>query len=810
MLLNEIFLPILEMRNSTARQKTILLNVLIRLCRDPQALVEVYINYDCDRTALENIYERLMNIVSRISQTHLGTSLSAPEPASSSSLQKQDGVGPSIPPALSTGGIGSSLDSSKDASQPIEVRLKRLSLEALCSVLRSLVQWSNRANVPTESSLHNGLLAASSDPQSPRASEDLRVPPETPGPGSPSKPIVPTTPLLPPGTPETNRMSISVDALQDDPSRFESAKQRKNTLLEGIKKFNQKPKRGIQFLIENGFIRSKAPNDVARFLLYADGLNKSQIGEYLGEGDADNIATMYAFVDMMNFSRLPFLAALRKFLQAFRLPGEAQKIDRYMLKFAERYLAENPEVFREADTAYILAFSIIMLNTDAHSSHIKNKMTLPGFIKNNSGLPEPLSDEFLTEIYNEIQNNEIKMKDEVAAAPAPQTGGTGLANAIATVGRDLQREAYELQSEGMANKTEALFRTMVRAQRRIAPQQRAAAEHFFSASHIDHVRPMFEVAWMPFLAGISGPLQETDDMEVVELCLQAFKDAIHIVCLFDMELERNAFVTTLAKFTFLNNLGEMKAKNVEAIKTLLGIAQTEGNYLKGSWRELLTCVSQLERFQLISGGVDERQLPDLGRRKSTAANAGRPPAASTSSKHRQALPTDDVVQAGGSSEVTVAADMVFSSTPSLSGSAIVDFVQALSEVSWEEIQSSGMTDNPRLFSLQKLVEISYYNMERIRMEWSQVWAILGDHFNQVLVTSSPAVSAFSVDALRQLSMRFLEKEELPRFAFQKDFLRPFAYAAAHSPEVETREMVSMRCLSLSRRVAADGVILTDH
>ena len=129
-------------------------------------------------------------------------------------------------------------------------------------------------------------------------------------------------------------------------------------------------------------------------------------------------------------------------------------------------------------------------------------------------------------------------------------------------------------------------------------------EQFFSASHFVHVRPMFEVAWIPFLAGLSGPLQETNDLEIVELCLDGFKSAIRIVCFFELELQRNAFVTTLAKFTFLNNLGEMKTKNMEAIKALLDVAVTEGNHLKGSWRDVLTCVSQLEHMQLISSGVD--------------------------------------------------------------------------------------------------------------------------------------------------------------------------------------------------------------
>jgi brefeldin A-inhibited guanine nucleotide-exchange protein len=73
--------------------------------------------------------------------------------------------------------------------------------------------------------------------------------------------------------------------------------------------------------------------------------------------------------------------------------------------------------------------------------------------------------------------------------------------------------------------------------------------------------------------------------------------------------------------------------------------------------------------------------------------------------------------------------------------AIVNFVQALCDVSWEEIQSSSLSQQPRLFSLQKLVEISYYNMNRIRLEWSNLWDIIGEHFNQVLQMSRSPVIA---------------------------------------------------------------------
>lgn len=52
---------------------------------------------------------------------------------------------------------------------------------------------------------------------------------------------------------------------------------------------------------------------------------------------------MYAYVDQLDFSNRDFVAALRLFLDGFRLPGEAQKIDRLMEKFASRYCECNPQ-----------------------------------------------------------------------------------------------------------------------------------------------------------------------------------------------------------------------------------------------------------------------------------------------------------------------------------------------------------------------------------------------------------------------------------------------------------------------------------
>ena len=51
------------------------------------------------------------------------------------------------------------------------------------------------------------------------------------------------------------------------------------------------------------------------------------------------------------------------------------------------------------------------------------------------------------------------------------------------------------------------------------------------------------------------------------------------------------------------------------------------------------------------------------------------------------------------------------------------------------------------------------------------------------------MSFFALDALRQLAMNFLEKEELSHFRFQKDFLRPFEYTILNNKNADAREMV---------------------
>lgn len=141
-------------------------------------------------------------------------------------------------------------------------------------------------------------------------------------------------------------------------------------------------------------------------------------------------------------------------------------------------------------------------------------------------------------------------------------------------------------------------------------------------------------------------------------------------------------------------------------------------------------------------------------------------------------------------------DKIFSSTFRLSGAAIVDFVTALASISFEEIVNAGKTANAscRMFSLQKIVEICYYNMNRIRVEWSNIWNVLQEHFNQIGSLSNINVASFAIDSLRQLSMKFLEKEEMPQFSFQKDFLKPFEYIFLNNSSIQIKDMVQ-RCVA---------------
>uniref|UniRef100_A0A8C3LI98 ADP ribosylation factor guanine nucleotide exchange factor 1 n=1 Tax=Chrysolophus pictus TaxID=9089 RepID=A0A8C3LI98_CHRPC len=707
----EIFLYILETSTSSFDHKWMVIQTLTRICADAQSVVDIYVNYDCDLNAA-NIFERLVNDLSKIAQ-----------------------------------GRGSQ---ELGMSNVQELSLRKKGLECLVSILKCMVEWSKDQYVNP-----NSQTTLGQEKPTEQDSNETKHPETINRYGSLNS--LDSTASSGIGSYSTQMSGT------DNPEQFEVLKQQKEIIEQGIDLFNKKPKRGIQYLQEQGMLGT-TPEDIAQFLHQEERLDSTQVGEFLGDNDKFNKEVMYAYVDQHDFSGKDFVSALRLFLEGFRLPGEAQKIDRLMEKFAARYLECNQgqTLFASADTAYVLAYSIIMLTTDLHSPQVKNKMTKEQYIKMNRGINDSkdLPEEYLSAIYNEIAGKKISMK-ETKELTIPTKSSK----------QSVESVSYSLQVLAVVNVTFILH--------------------------------MFQLAWTPFLAAFSVGLQDCDDTEVASLCLEGIRCAIRIACIFNIQLERDAYVQALARFTLLtvsSGITEMKQKNIDTIKTLITVAHTDGNYLGNSWHEILKCISQLELAQLIGTGVKPRYISGTvrGREGSFTGTKDQAPdefvglgLVGGNVDWKQIASIQESIGETSSQSVVVAVDRIFTGSTRLDGNAIVDFVRWLCAVSMDELLSA---THPRMFSLQKIVEISYYNMGRIRLQWSRIWEVIGDHFNKVGCNPNEDVAIFAVDSLRQLSMKFLEKGELANFRFQKDFLRPFEHIMKRNRSPTIRDMV-VRCIA---------------
>ena len=298
-------------RNAPITQKLTFVGILKRFSEDPRALVETYLNYDCDRN-VDNIFQTIIEDLSKLATASVTISPIHEQQYEDSQFKAGSAnewqIKNVLPPPLSVALITTHHETD-EAGIPKEYMMKRVALDSLVEALRSLVNWSQPGRPEVNTS--NG------DSERRQSSDELRYSMDPTASDTVSRietPIPPSTPLV-----------------DDDPDQLEKEKARKTAKTNAIKAFNFKPKNGIKLLLQEGFIPSDKPEDIAHFLRTEDRLNKAQIGEYLGEGDQKNIDIMHAFVDTMDFTKKRFVDALREFLQSFRLPGEAQKIDRFML-----------------------------------------------------------------------------------------------------------------------------------------------------------------------------------------------------------------------------------------------------------------------------------------------------------------------------------------------------------------------------------------------------------------------------------------------------------------------------------------------
>jgi golgi-specific brefeldin A-resistance guanine nucleotide exchange factor 1 len=406
-----VHLGICESRSElvTSEQKEIALESLLEFCREPALMVDLYKNYDCD-VQCTNLFETLCGCLCRNA----------------------------VPVGGRTGRL---------------TILHTLSLESILAVLDSIARRCNvlaDEGVEEEEGEDGDDHDHSSDlNKSFTAGGDAQIQEGVPSPsrgsaGGRKRTASRSTAdsFSMPNTPEWKHRHSSVgggeDGLEEDES-LQQQKKRKILMKRAAEKFNTDSKGWMKFALEAGLVSPRvvaeddglgqitvktaaSPGSVAKFLLHTPGLDKSMVGDYLSEPtDKSGYSgfVLREYTSLFNFSGMSFVEGMRVFLESFRLPGEAQKIDRLMECWARHWFDANPDAvtkIQDADVAYVLAFSIIMLNTDLHNDQVKDKMTIEQYMKNNRGINggKDIDRSFQEAIYAEILGKQIRIKHDPA------------------------------------------------------------------------------------------------------------------------------------------------------------------------------------------------------------------------------------------------------------------------------------------------------------------------------------------------------------------------------------------------------------
>ena len=389
--LTSVHLRILDPRSrSTPEHKEVVLESVLEFCHEPALMKDIYLNYDCDMQCT-NLFETICKTL-----------------ASVASPDAED-------------------DTADTPSRPLNI-LNKLAVEGLLVIIESIAgrcQMHQNPMIPGDY-LQGAEVSDRVEAQH-FMGNDWGVYGSTASFSS-------SSPASGGGASDSqNSSGIHLRELHDVLARTESVlherKRQKHRLATVTSEFNDRPmKKGwIEMGERLGLLPSPATSEaVAEFLYSTPKLNKTAVGEYISRGPADkypfHAAVLKAFLQCFDFGGMYFSDALRTFLKKFRLPGEAQCIDRLMEAFAAQLHDQTKEdsqlPFKNADAAFILAFSTIMLNTDLHNPSLKDdrRMTIEQFIRNNRGINngEDLPEDFLSNLYFQIKEDEIQVQKDLS------------------------------------------------------------------------------------------------------------------------------------------------------------------------------------------------------------------------------------------------------------------------------------------------------------------------------------------------------------------------------------------------------------
>lgn len=300
-----VFFVILDSKNSPVEHKLRVVVLFEEICSDPATLAEIFLNYDCDLSAVD-LFQRIVNTLARVAKIGLHD-------------QGIESTG------LFIGGTGASR-AEKTRQNHRMLRLE--AMKAVRKILSSLYS-SIDANVMMSTMMMKDEPSTTDDES---AFSNLSLKRQN----AVGKTLMPNQIIAEVKNPlAVDEAAVAAAAGGGEKQTlvqiYDSKKKRKEDLEKVFLKFNQKPKAGLTLASQVGFIDEDDPNDVAQFLLTnKDALDKTQIGEFLGM-DADykdgfTLKVLHNYANAMDFTGLSFDDAIRFYLSGFRLPGEAQKV----------------------------------------------------------------------------------------------------------------------------------------------------------------------------------------------------------------------------------------------------------------------------------------------------------------------------------------------------------------------------------------------------------------------------------------------------------------------------------------------------
>jgi len=360
------------------------------------------------------------------------------------------------------------------------------------------------------------------------------------------------------------------NTLAEAPQDFLEAKKTKAKLDVCLDHFKRDPKRGLKSLISNGFVNDN-PGSIAKFFFDTPSLDPAAVGTILGTESM--IETLKAYIQSFNFVGVSFENSFRMFLQKFHIPGEAQMIDRIMEQFGTKFYLDNPKLFSCADTVYVLAFSSLMLFTDAYNPNVKKRMTLEQFIDNNKGIDngKNLPRELLEDLYKDITSKRLPVNHAVAPSSS-------------LLSREQRAELYQTRCQQTIEDAKA--HTVI------------TSREFHRSESPLFIGPMFQVIWGGVMATLVMSLEHYSDPEKYSMCLDGLSFCVHIASHCFVEIALDTLVDSFSKFTNLHkSLNELKIKNIDCTNALLRVAIDDKNFLRGAWEIVLSEISALDRIK---------------------------------------------------------------------------------------------------------------------------------------------------------------------------------------------------------------------